>query len=423
MHNYYDLAVFNTSKNRKYIFLIVIILYSLFALNRIKYAIPITIDGYVISNEVLMIGFVLLFAGVFYGIKTYKNGLGLLVVVYLLFSVFISLFYGNSISGGLYALAQIIIPFFGFLFASRLKSNDISSLVKFIVIISGVYALLTIIISANYNFFSGILGVSELVSYTRFARINMPIGSSITVSYFFDITAPICAVCITKYRKDKFMRFASIISLFLSLIAVFLQGSRAAIIVLLFVALMFFWYNLKNKRKLYYICLFFIIFVIVIIYYAKFGDISRFFNRASTVMESDMTRFDQAMKGLKIFLNHPLFGTGIGTVYSRLESGELQYNGLTILSDPHNAYVMLISEVGIVGTIFIFSFATSLIRKIRKYDSTRHGIFLRKTLLISILIQSLFGSHLINEPNYSVVFWIFLGLYVSINKVKEKMNW
>ena len=424
MNNNVGLTSSNKKNTKKYLFLAIILLYSLFALNRIKYAIPITVGDSTINNFVLIILFVFFIAIVIYGTRiSLTPSFGFLVFFYLLFSVFVSLINGNSISSGFYAMSQIIVPFLGFLFASKLRKNEIAPLISFIIIISGIYAALTIVVSANYNYFSGLLGVSNIVSYVRFARVNMPIGSSITVSYFLNITSPICAISFTKFKRKKVMKLASLISLILSLVAIVLQGSRAAIIVLGVEAIFFFLYILKSKRKLLYILAYLIIAFIVIVYYTKYGDISRFFNRASTVVNSDLTRYEEVIKGLRIFLEYPFFGTGIGTVYSRVESGTLMYNGVTILSDPHNAYIMLLSETGLFGFATILLFFVSFVGKTKKYDSSIHGIFLRRVLLVSILIQSLFGSHLINEPNYSFVFWTLFGLAIAINKEKEMMDW
>src|SRR5690606_27005691 len=63
-------------------------------------------------------------------------------------------------------------------------------------------------------------------------------------------------------------------------------------------------------------------------------------------------RLTASKLGLYIFSIYPLFGSGIGRYFERIYSDRyINVEGLTGLIDPHNLYVLILSELGIIGLI------------------------------------------------------------------------
>lgn len=79
------------------------------------------------------------------------------------------------------------------------------------------------------------------------------------------------------------------------------------------------------------------------------------------------------------FQKKPLFGAGQGTVKAYLQSDKNDYR--REFSLMHNDWLLLLCEIGIVGTSFILLFFLDIIRKCIKYSSVRYP---RELRLISV---------------------------------------
>jgi O-antigen ligase/Tfp pilus assembly protein PilF len=132
--------------------------------------------------------------------------------------------------------------------------------------------------------------------------------------------------------------------------------------------------------------------------------------------------------------DHPLFGLGIGTFkYNSLnyqarffdqgENRRLYPYG--IADKVHNEYLQLGAEVGILGLsiflwliITIFNYGIKLLKRLK--DEYKQGIIIGLMGgIVAVLIDGIFGFPL-HLPATLVLFWLFVGLIVSIKHSEQK---
>ena len=116
----------------------------------------------------------------------------------------------------------------------------------------------------------------------------------------------------------------------------------------------------------------------------------------------DQQRLDLWRFGVKLFRDNPITGVGLkGFAREAIESGRWER-----LSDPHSAYVQVISETGLLGAI---SFGALLVYVARVLTRRRTGlpwaISTWRTIFfaafLGMLAYSIFGT-----ANYARFFWI-----------------
>ena len=127
--------------------------------------------------------------------------------------------------------------------------------------------------------------------------------------------------------------------------------------------------------------------------------------------------------------DHPLLGSGIGTFkYNSLnyqakffdqgENRSLYPYG--IADKVHNEYLQLGAELGLIGLgIFLwliityFNYGIKLLKRLK--DKYKHGILIGLMGgVVAVLIDAIFGFPL-HLPATLVLFWLFIGLIVSLN--------
>ncbi|MFK7930050.1 MAG: O-antigen ligase family protein [Myxococcota bacterium] len=135
----------------------------------------------------------------------------------------------------------------------------------------------------------------------------------------------------------------------------------------------------------------------VLILAPVFADPAALFTRYSTLIEG-RSEFDSSMQlrqdsvayGLKLFYNNPLMGVGAGT-FER--ESILSSSGLA-QSDPHNHYVRILAEEGLVGAvaniIFVGSIAWALIYRLQRRFTTQTR-FVALGMLGSLFSLAMFG--------------------------------
>ena len=119
-------------------------------------------------------------------------------------------------------------------------------------------------------------------------------------------------------------------------------------------------------------------------------------------------RSDIWKTGFELWKDNPVFGVGLNNFrevfnqYLGISSfGPTRYIGSRL--DPHNAYLCILSELGLVGFAIFSAMLYCCLRTLRKYDRTLKA-FMASTFVF-ILVLSL-GGTLIWSKNY----WLILGL-------------
>lgn len=423
----------NKEKTQKHSFQVYLILfiffYALFALDRIKKTLSFTVEGITVTNQVWIMPFICLLSIIVNLINKRKQHLffcrhnfyfKICLFMYMLV-IIVGGFKAVSISQYIYAVLIFMVPITLFFMEISLTNNDIDFLFKTIVITCLFYAAFAIILTTNYAYFMNLVGNStDNYRYYSQYRAPMMLGSSITVSYYFNLTLPLCFYLYYTI-KDKTWKIISVLAIIINVAATFILLSRAAtlcaIIIIIFYLLFVRNFKRKNTGKIILI----ILIIVTGIYVIQNYDLSRLMKGLDLSDSSVYGRLTASNLGLYIFKKYPIFGSGMGRYFKRAyDYRYIAVDGFIGLIDPHNMYVLVLSETGLIGLVLVSIMFLILFRSFSNIEEK----VLRQTAYITLfafLFDAIGGSHLFNEISYSAIFWIYMGIF-NVISVKDRVN-
>ena len=125
-----------------------------------------------------------------------------------------------------------------------------------------------------------------------------------------------------------------------------------------------------------------------------------------TLSQSDVGRSDAALAGVQLFLTAPLFGIG----YGQFHYLSPQFVGSSGVTFPHNIFVGILAEQGILGVILFGALVLAIIVGIRR---SGHPLTLPiAALAITYLVGSLFIDS-VTTLQTSILFWICLAVVLG----------
>ena len=219
-----------------------------------------------------------------------------------------------------------------------------------------------------------------------------------------------------------FLRNISLSNIPLLLIPIYLAiltGSRAAILALL--ALILYWVFLsKNKRLVFLISLISITLITTFnfdsIYY-RFLSIFDIFNESGL---RGLHRYLLIARGINMFLENPLFGTGVGTFHQYRHTWVelIHISRPDSFVDSHNLYVQILSEMGLLGAILFILLMYYLAKSINRYKIYNKTIY---HYLMSNIILFLFSGLFVHDfYRYYLLLPIIVGCIYS--KEQDQFN-
>jgi O-antigen ligase len=126
---------------------------------------------------------------------------------------------------------------------------------------------------------------------------------------------------------------------------------------------------------------------------------------------------------MKIIAMHPVFGVGTGG-YTRAYSELVKDTKMPVTDNPHNEYLMVTSQLGLVGLCsFLFLFFMQW-----RLAADLHSIFdkmVARGLVLTILSASMVSSTLIDHTERTLYIWmtaLLFGGYISSRYQKESKN-
>lgn len=283
-------------------------------------------------------------------------------------------------------------------------------------------------------------GTNFLGFYTDYeGRIASFSNDELIIGYIFAFLVLFSFGIISETIKKHY----TIIIFYIIIIISFLIGERSNFLKLLLIIIFFSFFHLllKNKFKLFKsLNLIFIISLLTIsfLYITKnTNQAKKLYNLPISIINNyslsvpiienfyDSKHAPHYLTALKIFVNHPIFGIGINNF--REESKKQKYNDTRLKysenrtsTHPHQIYLELLAEVGILGFLyFIFIFIWSFIAGIRCYLKDNSLNLLGHLMLHIFFIFPILPSGSFFGTIYGLPFWFNLSILIYLIKKNE----
>jgi O-antigen ligase len=286
----------------------------------------------------------------------------------------------------------------------KIEKNEFN-VIKKLIIAGGLLAAVVII----YNYLSGINFVGE--------RVTLKFGeaSSNPNLLGFSLLIPI-AVCIeamfNQNKKIKIIFFSIVLALML--LGIILTGSRGS---MLGVGAIFIVYFFSTKKKFAFVTIAIIFGIILLPFIPDF-----YMQRWETSIETGGTgRTSIWYAGLMVAKKYWLIGAGLNNFPLAFnEFADYATATKSRFRDPHNTYMSILSELGIVGFILaIFGvWRHYQIIKRRCPEIHQNTQIMLKAAFCAILISSFFGSYLWKKSFW--LLWMMILMYQNL--VETELN-
>ncbi len=231
--------------------------------------------------------------------------------------------------------------------------------------------------------------------------------------------------------KSKISQILIASGLLITLITLFLTGSRSAWVALIFGLLVASVLVIikKKKYKMLIIMLIVIFAAAGIFTFQKYKD-TQVFHRFSITednIESVTTRLYLQKAGFELFLEHPIFGIGQEAVAGNIEPylpPYLKSNNIFYIDRTHNEFMDILVMQGLVGFIAFAAFWIVLLWKaIKNYLKMRSpNILNEKILLFGVAsVIAIQGYYAMNFATISgnILLYLFAG-YLIANKISTQ---
>nr|NIR50871.1 O-antigen ligase family protein [candidate division KSB1 bacterium]NIR71521.1 O-antigen ligase family protein [candidate division KSB1 bacterium]NIS26327.1 O-antigen ligase family protein [candidate division KSB1 bacterium]NIT73094.1 O-antigen ligase family protein [candidate division KSB1 bacterium]NIU27009.1 O-antigen ligase family protein [candidate division KSB1 bacterium] len=201
--------------------------------------------------------------------------------------------------------------------------------------------------------------------------------------------------------------------------ATFPTLSRGGILALIIVLMYILFKERKEKVVLYMV--FAVTLVGLYLLYSKFNiAIELLTERFARLDRSVVQRYRLYKGGIAMFLDHPIFGVGIGNflVYS------ISYTKLLGQLYAHNMFIHVAAELGIVAFALFTGIILTAFRKLRRIEqaaiqkANKPLLFQSRGIQISLVGLTICGMFL--SQHFNKILWILFGLSVSMTQVSER---
>lgn len=378
-----------------------------------------------------------------------KRGVLLLVFIYLAFNSF---FIAFSLFPALYSSLRILeVLIFFLIFIDAIKKRKFFERIVYLIFISGVIqstiALFQFIFqkSLNLKYFGEsvlspkILGVAKLEiegekfirAYGTFPHPNL-LGTFLFLAFIaglyfvlnrnlkipFKPSQKIKKIKLQPFHLNLIQKIHFHAGLMLIFIGIIVTFSRSIWLITAYLAflmiLRYLKYLLNKKYLLKYLLPIVIFLTIVLISFYQFIPArlcSVNCQDQSLALRQNYTHFSKL-----IIQNNFAFGIGIGQFSSEFKKINPTNLAEWNIQPVHNLYLLILSEIGLIGFLLIFAF---IVRNAIPINlSTRNEIFL--IAFGGFIILGIFDHYFWTIPQGQFIFWLGLALLVSSGKMDKQ---
>ena len=282
------------------------------------------------------------------------------------------------------------------------------------------YTLLFVIMDSIVQVFFGVNIFGLEPNSVNLTRISGPFGDQFILGSFLQKILPVFIYLILKnYHVEKKIKLFDIIIIILTFAIIYRSGERSALGLIILFSFLFFVINKSFRKKMLVILLFFIIissaftFHNPAIFKRNFTDTlgqfkgkyyEKFLNKevSETSLNFMLFSFDHQTHystAFRMFLDKPIFGHGVKMFrykckdfsykpkknYSNSFGQSKNFYGCS--THPHNTYLQLLSETGLIGFFFIFSLFAYLLLQIFSMMKNNNKFYPESALLIGIFVN------------------------------------
>ena len=111
----------------------------------------------------------------------------------------------------------------------------------------------------------------------------------------------------------------------------------------------------------------------------------------------------------------------MGRYFERIYSNKyITVDGVTSLIDPHNMYILVLSELGLFGLLAFLILFVVLIKSFTQIVEPLLRQTAYTTLIGYLIGGAMGGSHLVNTISFAAIFWIYMGMFNALPKLHVK---
>lgn len=379
----------------------------------IRDLLTINLENSIIPPYTIVLSFLLIFIIPLYPIYLVNNKEFSGITIRSLLSVILFIFFTliRAISIGfekvLPFLFILIPPIVVALFLQLLIKNKIlfKTLTIFLKFFS-FYLIINIIVWAAF-----LVPKLGTVSGLSFPRMGGTLAPTVLLGYTISMLFPL----ILRLYGRKSLSKKTVFLILLYLFASFFTGSRGSLwLILLTLGL----WIIKKGDNIKFILVIIPILIISIMFIISNFEVERF------LMFGDSSRTESWRVGIDYWQSSSLFnkffGSGLGNIYPHQEwllNGSQTWNNTFILGNqysivhPHNAFVWILVEAGLIGLILFFWPLWEIIVLIIISLLNEMEIKNNEEILLTItifLLATILSSGIIHTPNVAVIWWFIL---------------
>lgn len=326
------------------------------------------------------------------------------IVFYVGFSIMlvISLTYTSSSEYGMYK-TMVFTTMTAWAYLGALQLNKQKSLERFF--LSAVVTSVLISVHSILTYFSG-----EFVSGN--GRIGIDGGNPIGLARVASIGA--LTLIVIKFYFKSTKKLFTFISLGTLIFAIVISGSRmpllALIVCIVLLPILFSNTKISNRHVVIHrgvIKIFFVIvtLVLVMLPLVNLEPMKLFLERLDRIGEGDAATEERLMmykSAIRLWEESPYWGNGVG-------SFALDYGGMDTKLYPHNIFLEILSELGMIGLFLFLGLLLIGLYKgyliLKQNKNNKYGV-----LILLSFIMLLINANATGDLNDNRIFFAFLGL-------------
>lgn len=223
------------------------------------------------------------------------------------------------------------------------------------------------------------------------------------------------------WRRRRYWLWALLffVALPINLATLFLTGSRAAWVAGGFIALIYGIFGFFDRRVWLVLVTIILIFALIFVIFNPPEFVQKRFSGLSA-QEAAEARMYQYKLALDYFLEHPLFGIGMGMEGQRLNENNLRYTWAAV----ENAYLTYLVSHGLVGLLallLVFALYWGVLLKARAGSRDDPFIYFNAEAfilgMVGFTISNMFGAWLLFAIPMVTLLWFYIGMGASLYNI------